>query len=103
MISRLLPPAAARDAEERSKVRTIYRSTLERVGERLVYTVRGSGFLKHMVRNLVGTLIEIGRGSMSDREIPPRSGATAPARGLTLISVEYASEETPFPRATLNP
>jgi tRNA pseudouridine38-40 synthase len=79
----------ARDTESASMVRTIFQSGLERCGECLIYTVRGSGFLKHMVRNLVGTLIEVGRGNI-DAESPPRkSGPTAPARGLTMVSVEY--------------
>lgn len=79
-----------RDGEGKSKVRTIFSSALARQGSELVYTVRGSGFLKHMVRNLVGTLIEIGRGNLDDSVFPARSGATAPAKGLTMISVEYA-------------
>jgi tRNA pseudouridine38-40 synthase len=78
-----------RDTPETCKVRTIYSSCLERDGDRLVYTVRGSGFLKHMVRNIVGTLIEVGRGNREGRNILARAGATAPAKGLTLISVEY--------------
>jgi len=83
-----------RDTEGRSKVRTIFSSRLERVGERLIYTVRGSGFLKHMVRNLVGTLIEVGRGNLDGSRIPEKCGATVPAKGLTLVSVEYAGEDT---------
>ena len=79
-----------RDAEGRSKVRTIFSSRLERVGDRLIYTVRGSGFLKHMVRNLVGTLIEVGRGNVDGSRVPEKCGATVPAKGLTLVSVEYA-------------
>ena len=79
----------SRDAEEKSKVRTVFASDLERRGDRLVYTVRGSGFLKHMVRNLMGTLIEVGRGNIDGRSIPVKSGPTAPAKGLTLVSVEY--------------
>jgi len=79
-----------RDAEGRSKVRTIFSSRLERAGDRMIYTVRGSGFLKHMVRNLVGTLIEVGRGNLDGSGIPEKCGATAPAKGLTLVSVEYA-------------
>jgi len=79
-----------RDAENRSKVRTILASSLERDGDRLIYRVRGSGFLKHMVRNLVGTLIEAGRGNIADMTVLPlRCGATAPAKGLFLVSVEY--------------
>jgi len=79
-----------RDAEGKSKVRTIFSSTLERAGDRLVYRVRGSGFLKHMVRNIVGTLIEAGRGNIPDlTRLPAKSGPTAPAKGLFLVSVEY--------------
>ncbi|HVW85920.1 MAG TPA: tRNA pseudouridine(38-40) synthase TruA [Bryobacteraceae bacterium] len=92
------PFAAAddRDAEGKSKVRTIFRSVLDRAGPRLVYTVRGSGFLKHMVRNLAGTLVEIGRGNIGAKALPSKSGPTAPAKGLTMVSVEY-------PHDTLNP
>ena len=86
-----------RDAEGQSKVRTIFSSELTRVEGRLIYRVRGSGFLKHMVRNIVGVLLEVGKGNV-DRcgflarlepgcEIP--AGPTAPARGLFLMSVEY--------------
>jgi tRNA pseudouridine38-40 synthase len=92
------PFAAAddRDAQGKSKVRTIFRSALDRSGPRLVYTVRGSGFLKHMVRNLAGTLVEIGRGNIAAKALPSKSGPTAPAKGLTMVSVEY-------PHDTLNP
>jgi tRNA pseudouridine38-40 synthase len=79
-----------RDAEGRSKVRIIYSSTLEVTPGRLTYRVRGSGFLKHMVRNLVGTLIEVGKGNIADLgTLPGRSGPTVPAKGLFLINVEY--------------
>jgi len=79
-----------RDAEGASKVRTIFSSTLEKQGERLIYRVRGSGFLKHMVRNIVGTLIEAGKGNLTDiSHLPTVTGPTAPAKGLFLIGVEY--------------
>ncbi|MGP8243559.1 MAG: tRNA pseudouridine(38-40) synthase TruA [Bryobacteraceae bacterium] len=81
--------ADERDALGRSKVRTIFSSVLERAPGRLTYRVRGSGFLKHMVRNLVGTLIEAGRGNLSAESFPSRCGPTAPAKGLFLVSVEY--------------
>jgi len=66
-------------------------------GELLVYRVRGSGFLHHMVRNLVGTMLDVGRGRTDVDKIPgilaardrAASGPTAPARGLFLCSVEY--------------
>jgi tRNA pseudouridine38-40 synthase len=78
------------DAEGRSKVRTIFSSTLAGGGGRLIYRVRGSGFLKHMVRNIVGTLIEAGRGNLADPSaLPVKSGPTAPAKGLFLVNVDY--------------
>src|SRR5215471_274570 len=79
-----------RDAEGHTKVRTVFSSILERSPGRLVYRVRGSGFLKHMVRNMVGTLIEAGRGNVAEvAAIPAKSGPTAPAKGLFLVNVEY--------------
>lgn len=89
---------AANDGQPlESAVRTIFSSTLEREGEQLVYRVRGSGFLYHMVRNIVGTLIETGRGNLSPDDIDrileakdrSAAGPTAPARGLFLVEVEY--------------
>lgn len=75
-----------------STVRTIFSSVTERRGSTLVYTVRGNGFLKHMVRNIVGTILEAGRGNISAGIMPKKSGRTAPAKGLTLVSVEYPEE-----------
>jgi tRNA pseudouridine38-40 synthase len=54
----------------RSNVRRIFSSTWEREGDELVYSVRGSGFLHHMVRNLVGTFILVGRGTLPAEQIP---------------------------------
>jgi tRNA pseudouridine38-40 synthase len=82
-------------------VRTIYTSTWEErstdSGDLLVYRIRGSGFLHHMVRNLVGTMLEVGRGQLPVSEIAgilavrsrSAAGPTAPAQGLFLHSVEY--------------
>jgi len=79
-----------RDAEGHSQVRTVYSSVLERERGRLTYRIRGSGFLKHMVRNIVGTLIEAGKGNIADlTALPAKSGPTAPAKGLFLVNVEY--------------
>lgn len=66
-------------------------------GKLLVYRVRGNGFLHHMVRNLVGTMLDVGRGHLAVDEIHrilaerrrSEAGPTAPARGLFLHSVEY--------------
>ena len=92
----VLAAADHSDGPRKSKVRTIFFSRLERDGDRLVYTVRGSGFLKHMVRNIVGTLIEVGRGNIPGNQILQQRGATAPAKGLTLISVEYPQPPAAF-------
>lgn len=79
-----------RDREGGSKVRTVFSSRAEIAGDRLLYRVRGSGFLKHMVRNLVGTLLEIGKGNLSAENFQSlKAGPTAPARGLFLVDVEY--------------
>jgi tRNA pseudouridine38-40 synthase len=86
-----------RGREEGSNVRQIFSSGWERQNDEFVYTVRGNGFLHHMVRNLVGTFLLAGKGTLkaSDltRILAARSrsaaGATAPASGLCLVSVEY--------------
>lgn len=87
-----------RDEEAQSKVRTIFRSNLEVLPDRLLYRVRGSGFLKHMVRNIVGSLIETGRSNLDESgwqrllcNSTPKGGPTAPAKGLFLVSVEYGN------------
>ncbi len=85
----------------RSTIRTIFSSEwTETSDDLLIYRVRGNGFLHHMVRNLVGTMLEIGRGQFragSMRKIlaaksRSAAGPTAPARGLFLHSVEYSAE-----------
>ncbi|MFZ0733108.1 MAG: tRNA pseudouridine(38-40) synthase TruA [Candidatus Sulfotelmatobacter sp.] len=86
-----------REGEPVSNVRTIFSSSWEREGAEFVYTVRGSGFLHHMVRNLVGTFILVGRGTLKGEDVTrivaarnrSAAGATAPASGLYLVSVEY--------------
>ncbi len=86
-----------RDTEGRSKVRTVFNSRWEKCGDRMIYRVRGSGFLKHMVRNIVGVMLEVGKGNVSEDDLRARlqpgcgihPGPTAPARGLFLVSVEY--------------
>ncbi len=83
-----------------SSVRTVFSSEVRRERDRLVYRVRGSGFMYRMVRNLVGTLLEVGRGNLKpddmDRILAARdrraAGPTAAARGLFLASVEYPDD-----------
>ena len=89
--------ADERHEEGQPTVRTIFSSTLERTGEELIYTVEGSGFLHHMVRNIVGTLLLVGRGSLAADQIAEilaakdrsAAGPTVPPRGLHLVRVEY--------------
>ena len=91
--------AASDDKDElgRSKVRRVFHSRATRSGDLLIYSVRGSGFLKHMVRNIVGVLLEVGKGNLMRADIAKRldpactipPGPSVPALGLFLISVEY--------------
>jgi len=93
------PDLTARSAanEPVSNIRTIYRSCWHEENGLLIYRVTGSGFLHHMVRNLVGTFVEIASGRLPVDGIPrilaahdrSAAGPTAPARGLFLVSVEY--------------
>lgn len=93
--------ADEKDALGYSKRRRIFLSTLERIGPNLIYRVEGSGFLKHMVRNMVGTLLEVGKGNLTAVDLarfltnPPagKAGPTAPASGLFLVHVEYPPPE----------
>jgi tRNA pseudouridine38-40 synthase len=90
-------PERSREGEPALNVRTIFSSAWERIGDELIFTVRGSGFLHHMVRNLVGTFILVGRGTLPAEDVTrilearqrSAAGATAPASGLYLVSVEY--------------
>jgi tRNA pseudouridine38-40 synthase len=87
--------------DKQGAIRAIYTSAwderLTEHGPMLVYRVRGNGFLHHMVRNLVGTMLDVGRGYLDIDAIPAilaarsrdAAGPTAPAQGLFLHSVDY--------------
>ncbi len=98
------------DDREPIVTRRIYRSELlraelppERPGnsssgdEEWVYIVRGKSFLRYMVRKMVGTLVDVGRGKLRPEDIPAifelrdrsKSGATMPPQGLCMVEVEY--------------
>ena len=90
-------PERGREGEPISNVRTIFSSQWQREADEFVYTVKGSGFLHHMVRNLVGTFILAGKGTLKPADLArilavrdrSAAGATAPASGLYLVQVEY--------------
>lgn len=88
---------------ETNNIRTVFSSAwLQRDGL-LIYRVRGSGFLHHMVRNLVGTCVDAGAGRLDPACVPAillardrrRAGATAPPQGLHLIEVIYHTDPAP--------
>jgi len=89
--------ADEKDALGATKVRRIFASSLWREGDELIYQVRGNGFLKHMVRMMMGTLIEAGKNNLDRNALlarlqpgyPGKSGPAMRACGLRLVSVEY--------------
>jgi tRNA pseudouridine38-40 synthase len=88
---------ASKSGSGRDTVRQIYRCELKSAALRLVLIVEGNGFLQHMVRNIVGTILEIGRGRLNPGDIETifhkrdrtLAGPTAPAHGLILMRVVY--------------
>jgi tRNA pseudouridine38-40 synthase len=87
--------AAACDAAH--AVRRVYRNSLQVNGSLLVYTIEATAFLRHMVRSIIGTLVEVGRGHRTGKafaellEVRDRTqaGPTAPPHGLFLMEVKY--------------
>jgi tRNA pseudouridine38-40 synthase len=95
--------AASSGSEEydrdRTMTRVLYSSEIVREPDRdeIAYVVRGQSFLRYMVRKIVGTLIEVGKGRIAPGDIPElfaardrsRSGPTVPPEGLYLVSLEF--------------
>jgi tRNA pseudouridine38-40 synthase len=87
-------------SDQRTFVRRIYSSSVEAAGDEIHYSIAASGFLKQMVRNIVGTLVEVGRGRLDSDEVKSiiasgdrkRAGPTMEARGLCLMRVTYLGE-----------
>ncbi len=87
----------AANCAARSPVRTLIRLHVKRRGKRLLFLLTADGFLQYMVRNIVGTLIHIGREQIDAAEMPAilqsrqrkKAGPTAPPQGLYLVRVMY--------------
>src|ERR1700735_807277 len=87
------------DDAERDMLRLIYSSEIIRQpdSDEIHYVVRGRSFLRYMVRKIVGTLIDVGKGLLSPNDIPQifelrdrsRSGPTVPPEGLYLVALDY--------------
>jgi tRNA pseudouridine38-40 synthase len=87
------------DDKERNMCREIFSAELTRTddGEELWFTVHGRSFLRYMVRKMVGTLLEIGRGKLAPSDIDKlyelkdrsKSGPTVPPQGLVMVRVEH--------------
>jgi len=87
----------AANGSVKSTVRRIKSFTVSKKGPMVIFKVEADGFLYHMVRNLVGTVLEVGKGKMTvpaiDKVLRSKdrrnAGPTAPAEGLTLVCVRY--------------
>jgi len=87
----------AADKRDRSSIRNIKKLSVKKQGHIIAIDIEADGFLYNMVRNIVGTLIEIGRGKLGPESIGDilnakdrkRAGPTAPAKGLCLMQVKY--------------
>jgi len=87
------------DDRDREMIRVIHSSEIVREPNReeIAYVIRGQSFLRYMVRKIVGTLLEVGKGRLAPDEIPElfeardrsRSGPTVPPEGLYLVSLEH--------------
>jgi tRNA pseudouridine38-40 synthase len=85
------------DSVEHNPLRTVLHSTLRRSEAFLLYEVEARSFLRHMVRNIVGTLVDVGRGALSIEDFAQilaardrtRAGLNAPPQGLFLVEVKY--------------
>ncbi len=85
------------DEPDKNRIREISEFTMRVRGEEITFTIAGKSFLRYMVRNIIGTIIDVGRGKLKPKDIPSifkakdrrAAGQTAPAKGLTLARVEY--------------
>jgi tRNA pseudouridine38-40 synthase len=90
----------AREPLGRTTIRTVERATWRRDGSVVSFEIAADAFLRHMVRGLVGTLVLVGRGKLDGAHFEEivagadrrRAGPNAPARGLTLIGIDYPED-----------
>ena len=81
----------------KNPVKTVYISSVEKQGDKLIYTIKGKGFLKQMVRNIVGTLVRLNQDKLKIKTIEEvlavkdrtKAGICAPAAGLFFDFVEF--------------
>lgn len=87
----------AANSSVKNTVRTIYNTNVEKLGDEIIFSVTGNGFLYNMVRIMAGTLVAVGSGKLTERDVlkilesgeRQSAGKTMPAKGLLLKSVEY--------------
>ncbi len=87
----------AANSSVKDTIRTIYNAKVEKLGDEIIFSVTGNGFLYNMVRIMAGTLVAVGSGKLAERDIlkilangeRQFAGKTMPAKGLLLKSVEY--------------
>lgn len=85
------------DDPDKERTRGISEFTMKVRGEEITFTISGKSFLRYMVRNIIGTIIDVGRGKLKPGDIPAifeakdrkKAGQAAPAKGLTLAKVIY--------------
>jgi tRNA pseudouridine38-40 synthase len=85
------------DEPQKKRLREVSEFTMRVRGEEITFSISGKSFLRYMVRNIVGTIIDIGREKIEAKDLPGifeakdrrKGGQTAPPRGLTLASVDY--------------
>ncbi|MFA5072317.1 MAG: tRNA pseudouridine(38-40) synthase TruA [Nitrospirota bacterium] len=83
-----------------SPVRTVRLLVVKKIGKEILITIEADAFLQHMVRIIVGTLVDVGRGRFCPEDMQPlllscdrrKAGQTAPARGLSLMKVLYGND-----------
>lgn len=93
---------------ELNPVRRVTKSEFRKKGDELVFTIEAEGFLRYMVRTIVGTLIEVGRGRIAVEDVERLFGEkqrtlaspTAPAKGLCLIRIDYAPKNRAMAKAS---